>query len=238
MHTRQYRDTVYRLRSHPHTPEVAFGVDRRDSFTMIYVSFVPFAGLEYAAEYLVSSIPAGLVFPMGFLLYWAFYYTYYRPGALETRLQRTSFFNALNLFHMLVGTAIWLVKITVVYVGELLLSMLWAPAKTAESASPPLSYVFKQTPPPFEKPAHANTATFPQPEPLPEEARQALAVLGLSQTSDWTEIHRRYRLLAKKFHPDLNPEITESGSHFIRFDVAYKRLLQHRNRYFHVKTGT
>src|SRR5450631_1681193 len=81
----RYRDHLYHLRTHPPSEVPEDFIDRRDSFMTVYLSFVPFMIAEYFAE-ANYEIPSGLVFPLGYLLFWAFYYTYYKPGYLEEHL--------------------------------------------------------------------------------------------------------------------------------------------------------
>lgn len=70
------------------------------------------------------------------------------------------------------------------------------------------------------------------PQALPREVENALSLLGLKGCRDWGVIHKRYRELAKKFHPDLNPDITTAGNRFIIYDGAYRRLNAVKEKYF------
>jgi len=67
---------------------------------------------------------------------------------------------------------------------------------------------------------------------LPREIENALGLLGLKGCRDWKTIHKRYRELAKKFHPDLNPDLTTAGNRFMIYDGAYRRLTQVKDKYF------
>lgn len=67
---------------------------------------------------------------------------------------------------------------------------------------------------------------------LPEKILQNLSVLGLKPTRDWNLIHKRYRELAKQYHPDLNPEVTTRGTRFMIYDAAYRNLLKFKKEYF------
>ena len=72
----------------------------------------------------------------------------------------------------------------------------------------------------------------PRRHDLPRDVLGALSILGLQPGATWPEIHRRYRDLAKQFHPDLNPEITGAGKRFMLYDSAYRRLLAARDTHF------
>lgn len=218
---RQYREQLYRLRSHP--PDHAF-YDRRDSFTWVYLSAIPFGVLEYFAEASFEKVPGGLVFPLGFLLFWAFYYTYYKPGILEGRLGASSRseLDLTLLPQLLVGVLIWFVKVTLVELGHLTLLRWWVrkPAPKAQRAA-------------HAKPAAARPAPAKSPPPLlSADLIEALQTLGLKPGCRWTDIHRQYRALAKQFHPDLNPEITDFGRRFIHLDGAYQKLAKVRSKHF------
>lgn len=223
MDARQYRDTVYRLRSHPPTsPGGPLSIDNRDSLKGVYGSLVPFITLELATEATLSVIPAGLVFPMGFLLFWAFYYTYYRPGTLEARLSGKDGWSILLLPSLLLSAIIWFIKVTVVEIGDFLF------------------FQHRKTPEPVVArrqacPAHpkiSSASPRPSEPPLPTDVRYALQVLGIPESRDWNEIHRRYRELAKMVHPDLNPDLTQAGQRFMAYDIAFKKLSTYRQRYF------
>ncbi len=80
--------------------------------------------------------------------------------------------------------------------------------------------------------AHAEIPKKPAKEFLPEKVLQNLSVLGLKPTRDWNTIHKRYRELAKQYHPDLNPEVTTRGTRFMIYDSAYRNLLKFKEEYF------
>ena len=67
---------------------------------------------------------------------------------------------------------------------------------------------------------------------LPEKILQNLSVLGLKPTREWSTIQKRYRELAKQYHPDLNPDITTRGTRFMIYDAAYRNLLKFKKEYF------
>lgn len=239
---RKYRETAYRLRAHPYTMPPEY-VDQRDSFFRVYLSIVPFLCLEYLVEASFESVASGLLFPMGYLLFWAFYYTYYRPGYLENKLSDVGNGDLSEIPRLIFGVAIWFVKVTLVELLHLMASLLKSVFYTAP-ARPRAVYVKVEaghTPPPFHAAAashHTGSHHRPAPErptvpPLPAELTAALHTLGLADCRDWKVIHHRYRELAKKYHPDLNHEITAAGRHFMQFDAAYRKLLAVKGRYFH-----
>lgn len=237
---RQYREHLYRLRTHPQ-PEILQSdfVDQRDSFSWVYLSLIPFLALEYFAELKISGFPSGLICPVGYFLFWAFYYTYYKPGFLENRLSAPDKFDASGIPHVLIGVVIWFVKVSVVELGHFILKLIFTSSRPRrpkgtnrfqekqQSTRSHTSSSFHQKP--FEQSRRRVEDTFVyQPPPprhgLPAEIVQALAILGLNEKSDWSQIHNRYRALAKQYHPDLNPEITAIGRRFMTYDAAYRKL--------------
>jgi hypothetical protein len=227
LRSKEYRETIYRLKSHPQVAPPSDFVDQRDSLTHLYFSLIPFVGLEYFVEFSYELPISGLVFPMGFLLYWAFYYTYYRPGFLEDHLSESR--NRKNIWaevpSLLLGVAIWFVKVSFVeFFHFLFIWMFSKPQKVKvhrRGHRPNLSRE-ETAPPPFKSGV----------APLPHEVMAALKVLGLGPCRDWNTIHHRYRDLAKRFHPDLNPDLTSAGSRFIMYDKAYRSLLAVKSKYF------
>ena len=67
---------------------------------------------------------------------------------------------------------------------------------------------------------------------LPRELTNALGIMGIPEARDWSVIQKRYRELAKKFHPDLNPDLTQAGNRFMLYDAAYRKLEAAKDRYF------
>lgn len=214
MNAREYREHLYRQRSHPES----YAKPSRDSFSLLYLSIVPFLVLEYYCELRFETIPSGLLFPTGFILFWAFYYTYQKPGVLESKLVSESKWDLFSVPTVLLGTVIWFVKVVVVELIELLL---WGKV---------LGKKVKSNPRPVARPSVENP-TSQTPE-LPRDISNALAVLGLRDCREWTVIHKRYRELAKKYHPDLNSDITSAGNRFMIYDGAYRKLASVKNRYF------
>lgn len=59
---------------------------------------------------------------------------------------------------------------------------------------------------------------------MAEEKRDYYEVLGISKTADDAEIKKAYRVLAKKYHPDMNPGDTEAEKKFKEASEAYAIL--------------
>ncbi|WP_311482617.1 DnaJ domain-containing protein, partial [uncultured Anaerococcus sp.] len=54
--------------------------------------------------------------------------------------------------------------------------------------------------------------------------RDPYEVLGVGKNASSTEIKREYRKLAKKYHPDLNPDDKEAEQKFKEATLAYEIL--------------
>jgi DnaJ-class molecular chaperone len=54
--------------------------------------------------------------------------------------------------------------------------------------------------------------------------RDPLEILGLTNGASKSQIKRRYRLLSKQFHPDLNPNDPEAEARFKEVQWAYDML--------------
>lgn len=65
---------------------------------------------------------------------------------------------------------------------------------------------------------------------LGKDERQALAVLGLDEDASEDEIKTRYRMLAKRFHPDANRDDPEATLKFQEVSRAYKILAGRREK--------
>lgn len=223
MTSREYREHLHARRTHPHHFSQTAS-QAHESFHSLYLTLIPFLIAEYWTELRFETLPSGIVFPTGYILFWAFYYTYYRPGVLESQLSRPGKWDLLSIPTILMGTVIWFVKVVVVEFTDVVLTSLLKKKKKAPAAqvrSQPLRAV-------------PNPKAPEGPPPLPREVENALAVLGLRDCRDWRVIQKRYRELAKQFHPDLNPELTTAGNRFMIYDGAYRRLISVKDKYFHL----
>jgi len=213
--SKKYREYLHQTRSHP---ESAVPAEAGQSFKGIYTSFIPFLALEWFLEVRFEALPQGIGFPFGFLLFWAFYYTYLKPGQLETRLKSPQRWETGNIPSVVLGAAIWFVKIVVVELSEVLL-LRW--------------FLGTDSKPKDQRPHQSTAPVVPvSHSALPRDIENALCLLGLKDCRDWAVIHKRYRELAKKFHPDLNPELTAAGNRFMIYDGAYRRLSAVKEKYF------
>ena len=59
---------------------------------------------------------------------------------------------------------------------------------------------------------------------MAEQKRDYYEVLGISKTADDAEIKKAYRVLAKKYHPDMNPGDAEAEKKFKEASEAYAVL--------------
>jgi len=213
--SKKYRDYLHQTRSHPETTSLDSNSKNPHH---LYWSVPCFLVLEWFLETRFDGLPTGLSFPFGFLLFWAFYYTYLKPGHLESKLQSSDRWENSSVISVVLEASIWFVKIVCVELSELLL-IRWL-GKAAPKPKPSSQKANRSTPPPI------------VPDALPKEIENALSLLGLKGCRDWNLIHKRYRELAKKFHPDLNPDITTVGNRFIIYDGAYRRLSLVKEKYF------
>jgi molecular chaperone DnaJ len=55
-------------------------------------------------------------------------------------------------------------------------------------------------------------------------------ILGVSPGTAWEEIRRRYRTLARQYHPDHNPDDPGAAAHFRRLAAAYEVIREARAR--------
>jgi DnaJ-domain-containing protein 1 len=62
------------------------------------------------------------------------------------------------------------------------------------------------------------------PKEYPKEGKEALAVLELSYPVTLSEIKARYRLLARRYHPDKNQGKKEAEERFKAINEAYQFL--------------
>jgi DnaJ-class molecular chaperone len=61
--------------------------------------------------------------------------------------------------------------------------------------------------------------------------------LGIERTANFDEISKSYRKLARKFHPDLNPEDEQAMDRFKRIQVAYDTLSDPEKRELYDRYG-
>jgi hypothetical protein len=213
-----YRAQLHRERAHRGEDDGGDSIDYRDSFTRVYLSSTVFLAAEYVTEASITIIPSGLIFPLGFLIFWAVYYTYYKPTVLEAKLFFPERWNWKAIPTVLLGVAIWFVKVTLSDLGR---GAKYFFGRRAPAARPPL---------PAARPVALRVVVVET--PMPREVLLALQDLGLQSKVPWEQIQHRYRALAKRYHPDLNPEITRSGTRFMRLDSAYRRLAHVKHLYF------
>lgn len=216
---KDFRDHYHRLTDEEQ--KEAF-LDQRESVTRLYVSLIPFLFIEYVVHR-ERLLPTGLIFPIAYVLFWSFYYTYYQPSFLESHLSSFQNWNPLAIPAVLLGVCIWFVKYTVIELLHVLI-LRWiftrpAPEPAPKPKEPP-------PPPPLDEVhwRHEGTQATRLTDARAQELARALALLGLSGDPSLEQIHQRYRELAKLFHPDLNPDVTDFGRRFIQIDQAYRLL--------------
>ncbi|QHX36944.1 J domain-containing protein [Spiroplasma sp. BIUS-1] len=64
----------------------------------------------------------------------------------------------------------------------------------------------------------------------PSQLEQAYQVLGLSQGATLKEVKSRYIELAKKYHPDKNPNNLEAQAEMTKINNAYETIVDDFNR--------
>lgn len=213
-----YRDRLHRERAHRDDSEPHALVDYRDSFSRVYFSSGAFLAAEYVTETSLSVVPSGLIFPLGFLIFWAVYYTYYKPSFLETQLFFPERWNWNAIPVVILGVAIWFVKASL-HDAVRIAKFCFGVRRKPPALAPALTRA-------------GTLAVVSKKMELPPEVKAALEDLGFEGIVSWELIQHRYRVLAKRYHPDLNPEITRSGNRFMRLDASYRRLASVRHRYF------
>jgi molecular chaperone DnaJ len=55
-------------------------------------------------------------------------------------------------------------------------------------------------------------------------------ILGISPNATWVEVRRRYRVLARQYHPDRNPDNPEAAAHFLRVQEAYEAIQELKSK--------
>ena len=243
MNARDYREHLYQHRSHP---AQAKAIQSASDSSAIYLSVVAFIAAEYFFELKLEKVPSGLMFPAGFLFFWAFYYTYYQPGHLEKTLSSENKWDLSGIPLTILSSCIWFVKIMFVELTEKVLSQVFKPQPVKVKAQRKMNP--KSQPQNFSSGTRTGRNTrfqghhtrsaqplsdFPQTGTgLPRELTNALGIMGIPEARDWSVIQKRYRELAKKFHPDLNPDLTQAGNRFMLYDAAYRKLEAAKDRYF------
>ena len=65
--------------------------------------------------------------------------------------------------------------------------------------------------------------------------RNLYEALGVSRNATEEEIRKSYRKLARKYHPDLNPEDKDAEERFKEIAVAYEVLIDEEQRKNYLK---
>ncbi len=236
MNARNYREHLYHQRAHPLNESV---LPVASDNTLLYLSIFPFTVAEYFLELKYQAFPSGLLFPGGFLFFWAFYYTYYQPGHLEKQLSSESKWELSGILATLMGSCIWFVKIvSVELIEKLIFNYINPKQKVQKTRFEPRKNSFKSIP--IREKGFKSSQSFSDVRPhnielLPKDLTNALGIMGIPHERDWGLIQKRYRDLAKKYHPDLNPELTQAGNRFILVDAAYRKLETSKYRFFNSK---
>lgn len=81
-----------------------------------------------------------------------------------------------------------------------------------------------------QKPVHSR-AKMAQNHP-PQPLQKPLAILNLEWPTSLDDVKTRYRLLARRYHPDTNPNDAKLEEHFKSINVAYTQIQHYFN---HIK---
>lgn len=68
------------------------------------------------------------------------------------------------------------------------------------------------------------------PEVKPMTTRESYRILGVTSKTELPEVRRRFRALAQKYHPDLNPDNPKAAVQFRRVVEAYETVQAHLAR--------
>ena len=60
--------------------------------------------------------------------------------------------------------------------------------------------------------------------------RESFRILGVKAKAEMAEVRSRFRVLAQKYHPDLNPENPKAAEQFRRVVEAYEKVQAHLAR--------
>lgn len=235
MNAREYREHLYQNRSHPERAAVAG--QQSDAYSF-YFSIVGFVALEGLLQFKFAKYPSGLIFPTGYLVFWAFFFTYYKPGHLENKLSNESKWDLSGIPETLLSSCIWFVKVMFVELIEKLISSVLKgeKAKIKPAASTKNRKSSFSQGDSFRKATYHHKEIKSEPVMLlPRDLNNALHVMGIPHEREWITIQKRYRELAKRHHPDLNPDLTQAGNRFMLYDAAYRKLEAAKHIYFQGK---
>lgn len=248
MNARHYRKHLYHHRAHPASANTAAASSQSSA---IYLSVIAFVSVEYLLQLKTEKVPSGLIFPFGFLFFWAFYYTYYQPGSLEKTLSSEKKWDLTGIPMILMSSCIWFFKVVFVELTEKIISSLFDSNK--QTSNPKQKHAFNHSKQngssrlqdeAFDNRFQSNSSNQTRPkiaepiELIPKELLHALTVLGIPEAREWSLIQKRYRELAKQFHPDLNPDKTQAGNRFILLDSAYRKLEASRGRFLKARKSS
>lgn len=215
---------IFRREQRRHESSLDNFNDARNSFVPVWISLPPFLMMEYFVELSMPRMPSALVFPVGFLLFWAFYFTFYKPNVLEDKLSDPMRWQVSFPPSLILGLVLWFIKASFLELRYLVLEAPFAHLQRLEKSNPAEDKVARPLQAPEPVVVREQVAKYSP------EISAALRILGIESLNvvTWNEIHRRYRFLAKKLHPDLNRTGTQ-GRRFIEVDQAYRQLVRQKN---------